>query len=253
MDPVDRQRLYYAQTAHAYDSMHVEEDHEHDRALALVSGFINSLGASSLLDIGTGTGRVLRYLREHHPDVDVHGVDPVPELLEIAISEHAIPRENVTVASGNKLPFPDDSFDYVTEFAVLHHVPDPRVVVEEMKRVARKGVFLSDNNRFGQGGRVSGIAKLLLYRAGLWGILNRMRHRGSAYYVSDGDGVAYSYSVYDSLSQFDGWAAHVQLLGTSATQGRSTWLRPLLTSQSVLLCAFRPAIAGVDSRSPESC
>ncbi len=55
-------------------------------------------------------------------------------------------------ASGLALPFKDDGFDAVVESSVLRHVSDPKAVVSEMIRVARKAVFLVDSNIFGRAG-----------------------------------------------------------------------------------------------------
>ena len=58
----------------------------------------------------------------------------------------------------NSLQAADGEFDLVCEFAVLHHVPRPAQAVGEMLRVARKAIFISDANNFGQGG---GIVRLI--------------------------------------------------------------------------------------------
>ena len=46
-----------------------------------------------------------------------------------------------------RLPFPDDSFDVVSEASLLHHVPDPVAVLREMKRVSRGPVVVVEPNR----------------------------------------------------------------------------------------------------------
>ncbi len=56
---IDAQRRYYAETAHQYDTLHVNEGNEHFFALCVMLGAIDFLGARSVLDIGSGTGRVL--------------------------------------------------------------------------------------------------------------------------------------------------------------------------------------------------
>jgi len=40
---------------------------------------------------------------------------------------------------GEALPFKDEAFDFVVICAVLEHVPEPRVVINEIHRVLRKG------------------------------------------------------------------------------------------------------------------
>jgi len=46
------------------------------------------------------------------------------------------------VASGDDLPFPDDSYDFVLASHVIEHFPDPIRALEEWRRVARRHLFL---------------------------------------------------------------------------------------------------------------
>jgi SAM-dependent methyltransferase len=140
--------------------------------------------------------------------------------------------------SGDALPFADNSFDAVSEFSTLHHVADPNAVVKEMLRVARKTVVLVDSNRFGQGSLPARLFKLFLYKINLWNAFNFIRTRGKRYQISDGDGLFYSYSVYDSYDLLMTWADRVLALPTGTTHGRG-WFHPLLTSSGVMLIAIR--------------
>lgn len=237
-DPQAReiQRRYYTETASEYETLHVAEGDEHFRALELMSAHLTSHACRSVLDVGTGTGRALAWLRANRPDLDLHGVEPVEALIQRAIEDNDVPREMITVGSGEQLPFDDGSFDAVCEFGVLHHVPQPELVVREMTRVARRAVFLSDDNRFGFGRYPLRVLKLLLARAGLWKLADRARTRGRGYRITDHDGLAYSYSVYDTLPVLEEWADTVVVLPTMQDRpGKS----PLLTSSRVLACALR--------------
>ena len=59
------------------------------------------------------------------------------------------------------------ALDAVCAFGVMHHVKRPAIVVGEMMRVARRAIFISDSNRFGQGSMPARRVKLLLWRFGL--------------------------------------------------------------------------------------
>jgi SAM-dependent methyltransferase len=229
---------YYARTSHRYDEMHVAEGDEHYEALEHISSFVASLGLASLLDVGSGTGRALAYLRAQHSELRLVGVEPVQELAELASKQPGITEADLVAGSGERLPFEDGSFDAVAEFAVLHHVADPGRVVAEMIRVARRAVFLSDDNRFGHGPYLLRILKLGLYRAGLWGAADLLRNRGRPFRITEDDGLFYSYSVYDSYAQLAAWADRIILIPTRPPTGRS-WLHPLLTTTHLLLCAIR--------------
>lgn len=232
------QAAYYRATASQYDAMHVQEDDEHGYALRFISGLVPEIGIESVLDVGCGTGRALRHFRQHHPAMKLHGIEPVAELVDVAIAKHGVPAESIRVGRGEQLPFADQSVDAVCEFGILHHVERPADVVAEMLRVARKAVFISDSNRFGQGRVPTRWLKLGLYKAGLWKAVNLVHTRGRGYHMSEGDGLSYSYSVYDNYKQIAQWASRVVVVPTMQ-HTTTTWLSPLLTSGHVLLCAFR--------------
>lgn len=103
-----------------------------------VAAFVLPRGDEQALDVGTGAGALALALA---PLVrEVVGVDPVPELLELA-RERARGLANVTFVegSGESLPFEDASFDLVGTLRTLHHVPRPELVVAELVRVTRPG------------------------------------------------------------------------------------------------------------------
>jgi hypothetical protein len=107
-----------------------------------------------------------------------------------------------------------------------------------MLRVARRAVFISDANRFGQGSWLGRIAKLALYRLRLWPLANYIKTRGRGYVITPGDGLAYSYSVFDSCDLLAQWASRLILVPTHPPTARS-WAHPLLTAGQVLVCAIR--------------
>lgn len=232
------QARYYATTRSDYDRMHVAEDDEHYEALGHISALIGSLKLRSILDVGSGTGRALTYFRDRHPEFELRGVEPVSELIDLAVEHHGVPADAIQLGSGERLPFEDGTFDAVTEFAVLHHVPDPAAVVREMTRVARRAVFLSDTNRFGYGSYASRLLKLGLWKCGAWRSADWLRNGGKRYRVTEDDGLFYSYSVYDSYSLLADWADRVLLIPTRPAT-RVSLLHPLLTTTHILLCAVR--------------
>ena len=93
-----------------------------------------------LLDIGTGTGRMLRLLGVG-ADSAV-GVDISREMLVLARSNlHAAGLDHLSVRQGNmyQLRFADASFDTVTIDQVLYQAEQPDEVLREAARVLRPG------------------------------------------------------------------------------------------------------------------
>lgn len=232
------QHDFYTATSGSYDAEHVVPGDEHYVALSFISALIDGYGYSSVLDVGAGTGRGVKHFLDNHPAVDVRGVEPVRAMIDQAELGNQVPHGRITEGSGTKLAFPDGSFDAVCELGVLHHVADPAAIVREMTRVARRAVFLSDNNRFAGGGPLHRSAKYALFRLGLWPAVYRLATRGRGYHLTDGDGgVAYSYSVYDSLETLNEWADRVLLVPTASVS--ASWFHPLFSAPNVLLCALR--------------
>lgn len=232
------QRAYYERTAHLYDAAHVHEADEHHLALKYISSFCDVLGASSVLDVGCGTGRGIKYFLENKPAISIHGIEPVPALIQQAVTVNSIPAAMITAGFGETLPLADGSVDAAFECGILHHVNDPNRIVKEMMRVSRKAVFLSDENRFAHGSSFSRWAKLLLWKTGTFRGAYRFKTLGKGYRFSEGDGLAYSYSVFDSAEVLSQWADRIILVPTDNVKPTSAF-QPLMTSFHVLLCAVR--------------
>ena len=128
------------------------------------------------------------------------GVEPVAGMRRIG-HENGISADVLVEGDATHLDFEDGSFDVVSAFGVLHHVEDPSVVLAEMLRVAKVGIFVSDANRYGQGGWVVKRLKRVLYLLKLWKFVEKIRTGGKGYHQSEGDGVFYSYSVFDNFAQ----------------------------------------------------
>jgi ubiquinone/menaquinone biosynthesis C-methylase UbiE len=208
------QRDYYGRTSAHYDEMHVKTDGEHDFALAFMLSMIDFLDIHSLLDIGSGTGRALLKVRDARPQLKVVGVEPSPELRSIGHSK-GLSDSQLINGDAQQLDYPNGAFDLVCEFAALHHIPDPARAVSEMLRVASKAVFISDSNNFGQGGFLSRTMKQVLWSLKLWPVADFVKTRGKGYLISEGDGLAYSYSVFSDYSQISASCKSVHILNTA--------------------------------------
>lgn len=210
---VERQRRYYAGTAHLYDSMHLNKKDEHFLALSFLISSFEYLGIKSVLDIGAGTGRALQYIKEHRPDVMLRGVEPVEELRKVG-HEKGLAEDELIYGDGMNLHFEREQFDLVCEFGMLHHVKRPEKVVAEMIRVAKKAIFISDCNNFGQGPVTIRTIKQMLNHLGLWRIADFIKTRGKGYCISEGDGIAYSYSVFNNFKQIKKSCKQIHMLNT---------------------------------------
>ncbi len=133
---------YFA--AHAADwdgirSLHVAEA---DVEAAIVD-LLADRPVGRLLDIGTGTGRMVELLGA--PAVSAIGVDRSPEMLRLArgrIEAAGLTHAEVRHADMYALPRPDGSADTVVLHQVLHFADAPAAVIAEAARVAGQGRVL---------------------------------------------------------------------------------------------------------------
>ncbi len=199
-DQVHRQREYYRSHAAAYDAGWSKAWSTMDLMLpfALLAGLIDVLGATSLLDVGSGTGHCLRVLERVRPNLMMIGVEPSAAMREEGYKNGLSP--NVLIdGDATALPYGDGDFDLVCEVGMLHHIPQPSKAVAEMCRVASKAVFIADANNFGAGNIRKRFLKQTINGLGLWKWADLVKTRGKGFRESEGDGISYSYSVFNDV------------------------------------------------------
>ena len=235
LNEVEFQRNYYAKTANEYDDMHLggTDKGEHFFALSFLLSAIDYFNINSILDIGSGTGSAIDYIKKHKPDIRIVGVEPVHELRLIGYSKNLSENELVDGDATN-LQFSNGEFDLVCEFGVLHHIKYPERAVSEMLRVANKLIFISDSNNFGQGSFLARFIKQLLNTFGLWRVADFIKTRGKGFTVSEGDGLAYSYSVFNNYNLIESNCRKIHLLNT--VDGR---INPYRTASHIALLGVK--------------
>jgi ubiquinone/menaquinone biosynthesis C-methylase UbiE len=104
--------------------------------------------AGFILDIGCGSGALLRALRRHGASGRLVGLDRSSRAL--ACARKYTPDGDIIYVRGHctLLPFSDDSFDVVTAFGVLEHVREHAHLLDELQRVMKEGgsAYLSSSN-----------------------------------------------------------------------------------------------------------
>ena len=228
---------YYKATARLYDGMHVVSGDEHHVALNYISSFMRILGIRSVLDVGCGTGRGVKYFIENHPDVTVRGMDLSEDLLRVAVEKNYIPANHLVRGNANSLPFYDGAFDAVVALGLLHHVRYPNSVVRDMLRVAKSAIFISDSNRFAYGSLLRKLARVALHKLGMWPMVSYLKTGGRGYAWSESDGVSFSYSVFDSFPVMMSASERVVAIPTEGEGDLSSL--PVFTAPHLLVCAVK--------------
>jgi ubiquinone/menaquinone biosynthesis C-methylase UbiE len=123
----------FARTA---ERVAAHQDHRATRLAQQVRDFVRPRGDERAIDVGTGAGALAFALAPLLRGVV--GVDPVPELLELARAR-SLPNTEFVEGDGEALQFPGDAFDLSGTHRTLHHVARPERVVAELARVTRPG------------------------------------------------------------------------------------------------------------------
>lgn len=96
---------------------------------------LRSIAGDRLLDIGCGTGNVLRRAKKHFRVCC--GMDLSSSFMrELRRREPAL---RLAVAEAEWLPYRSESFDAVSMYALLHHLVDYRTALREAHRVLKPG------------------------------------------------------------------------------------------------------------------
>jgi ArsR family transcriptional regulator len=117
-------------------ALHVAED-------AVEAAMGEALGGhvfDSLLDLGTGTGRLLELFAPLYRRAI--GIDASSDMLAVAranLDRAGVAHAQVRLGDIHHLPFARNSFDVVTVHQVLHYLDDPERAIGEAARVLRPG------------------------------------------------------------------------------------------------------------------
>ncbi len=135
---------YFGGVAGDWDRIRALYLPEQDVEAAMLAALENDSGegffCADLLDVGTGTGRVLEILGPHV--VRGTGIDSSREMLAVAraaLEKAGLANCQVRQADMYNLPFPADAVDLVTIHQVLHYADDPAAAVAEAARILRPG------------------------------------------------------------------------------------------------------------------
>lgn len=133
----EKAQAYFSRNAKSWDqlrSLHIPEE----KVEATLKGMIGTTPFDSMLDLGTGTGRILQLFEGVYRRAI--GVDASRDMLTVARAN--LDRAGITHASVRhgdifNLPLDRESFDLVTIHQVLHFVQDPAAAILEAARMLR--------------------------------------------------------------------------------------------------------------------
>jgi len=108
----------------------------HNKALNIVR-VCHGIHVGSVVEIGCGTGDVLRFLNKMNLAREYSCVDVSVSTVQFARKACAHFLKNAYISSANALPFQEGTFDVAILTHVLEHLVDPVCALREASRVAR--------------------------------------------------------------------------------------------------------------------
>lgn len=116
----------------------------HEDMLGIVQ-MLKERGASTILDLGSGSGRHVVYLAQN--GFSVFGLDNSREGMKVTrrwLKEEGLTADLRFQKMTERLPYRDAFFDAVVSVQVIHHadIATIRQIVKEVSRILKKGGFL---------------------------------------------------------------------------------------------------------------
>jgi ubiquinone/menaquinone biosynthesis C-methylase UbiE len=105
-----------------------------DASLSMTLDAVADLPAERVLDVASGTGRLLEILAERSDCPDMFGIDRVPAMLDAA-RQRLGRRATLLLGDAEKLPLNDAAFQLVISSNALHYFPDIDAALCEIRRV----------------------------------------------------------------------------------------------------------------------
>lgn len=106
--------------------------------------YLKLLDVNNVLEVGSGEGYLLRYVKEINPILNLYASDI--DWKFVKTSRQNFSKAHWTVCLGEALPFDSQTFDLVLACEVLEHVSMPSIFLEELRRVGKKWLIASVPN-----------------------------------------------------------------------------------------------------------
>ena len=115
------------------------------RFYSLLYRFTGLSDGDRVLDVGCGTGTILKTFRDFQK-INGHGIDVEPNMLEVA--RRKCPDMDIRECSCENTPYEDAYFDTLTACMAYHHFPDKEAFEKEALRILKPGghLYIADPN-----------------------------------------------------------------------------------------------------------
>lgn len=109
----------------------------------ILINFVQITPKSKVLDIGCGTGEVLKLMNDKFK-IDGYGIDIDEKMIDVAKAK--CPNMNINTGTCDSLPFEEQQFDDITACMAYHHFENKIGFAKETYRVLKQGgsLYIAD-------------------------------------------------------------------------------------------------------------
>lgn len=149
----------------------------HGKHFRKAKGHLREMGIKSVCDVGAGKGDFCRWMVANGCE-KVYGIDIACDIVAEGVEWH--------VAPAHQIPLSDKAVEWVTSFDMMEHLLPQEVdeVLDEFKRVATKGMFLSIAYIESSFGKEEGLSLHMTVREKEWW-LKKLRRYGAVTLVNN--------------------------------------------------------------------
>jgi len=134
------QRLYADYYGHDQQTMEKRELTAHD-TLAHIRSMVGATRFEKVIDVGAGEGSLLQLLDQSEIAQSLYGLEISESALRIIKARNLSHLVECTGFDGYQIHYPDKHFDLAISIHVLEHVEHERLLLKELRRVAKRLVI----------------------------------------------------------------------------------------------------------------
>jgi ubiquinone/menaquinone biosynthesis C-methylase UbiE len=111
----------------------VQEHYE----LPMLKSMITVEGIDKALEIGCGNGHGTKLIKKYFNPRNIIGIDLDERMIRLAKKRNADQSISFLAMDAAKLNFPDKYFDVIFDFGMIHHIPNWKDCLKELRRVLK--------------------------------------------------------------------------------------------------------------------
>jgi ubiquinone/menaquinone biosynthesis C-methylase UbiE len=114
---------------------YIQEKYE----LPILMDMLPSMNFNSVLEIGCGNGNGTKLIQKRFEPQHMTAIDLDEKMVQRARDAVRDPQITFQIMDASQLGFADESFDAIFDFGIIHHVPNWRACIAELRRVLKQG------------------------------------------------------------------------------------------------------------------